>query len=88
MDERYGLIFAFLGDLPEAERPPILAVKEWGQEGWRCINLEYSWTANWERSMEAGLDPAHAEFVHTGMKFAGTDEEYVIPGNLDVRRQT
>ncbi len=86
--EKYGLVFAFLGDLPEAERPPLLEIAEWGREGWRCINLEYTWAANWERSMEAGLDPAHAEFVHTGMKFAGTDEEYSIPSTLKVERQT
>jgi phenylpropionate dioxygenase-like ring-hydroxylating dioxygenase large terminal subunit len=86
-DEKYGLVFAFLGDLPEAERPPLLAIPEWGREGWRCINLEYTWAANWERSIEAGLDPAHAEFVHTGMKFAGADEEYAIPSDLKVERQ-
>jgi phenylpropionate dioxygenase-like ring-hydroxylating dioxygenase large terminal subunit len=85
-EERYGLVFAFLGDLPEAERPPLLEVPEWGQDGWRCINLEYRWSANWERSIEAALDPAHAEFVHTGMKFAGSDEEYAIPDNLEILR--
>lgn len=84
--EKYGLVFAFLGDLPESERPPLMEIPEWGQEGWRCINLEYKWKANFERSIEAGLDPAHAEFVHTGMKFAGTDEEYVLPDRFDVRR--
>jgi phenylpropionate dioxygenase-like ring-hydroxylating dioxygenase large terminal subunit len=84
--EKYGLVFAFLGDLPEAERPPLMEVPEWGRDGWRCINLEYKWTANWERSVEAGLDPAHAEFVHTGMKFAGADEEYAIPSNLEVQK--
>ena len=26
--ERYGLVFCFLGDLPEDERPPIMAIKE------------------------------------------------------------
>ncbi len=82
-EERYGLVFAFLGDLPEGERPPLPEIPEWGQEGWRCINLEYSWKAGWERSIEAALDPAHAEFVHTGMKFAGADEEYQIPSDLD-----
>ena len=81
--ERYGLVFAFLGDLPDAERPPLPEIPEWGQEGWRCINLEYSWEAAWERSIEAALDPAHAEFVHSGMKFAGADEEYQIPSDLD-----
>jgi phenylpropionate dioxygenase-like ring-hydroxylating dioxygenase large terminal subunit len=80
-------VFAFLGDLPEAERPPLLEIPEWGQEGWRCINLEYSWKAGWERSIEAALDPAHAEYVHSGMKFAGSDEEYKIPSDLDHIRE-
>ena len=35
VQEKFGIIFAFLGDLPEAERPPIIPVPEWGQEGWR-----------------------------------------------------
>ena len=85
--EKYGLVFAFLGDLPEAERPPIVDIPEWGLDGWRCINLEYTWKANWERSVEAGLDPGHAEFVHSGMKFAGADEEYALPPLLKVERQ-
>ena len=29
VQEIYGLIFAFLGDLPEQERPPIIDVAEW-----------------------------------------------------------
>ena len=33
--ERYGLVFAFLGDLAEGERPPIMEIREWDQPGWR-----------------------------------------------------
>jgi len=63
--EKYGIVFAFLGDLPEAERPPLYEIEEYGQEGWRAnavkiIELE----AYYERSMENGLDPAHNAFVH------------------------
>ena len=43
--ERYGLIFAFLGDLPQAERPPILAIPEWGQEGWRTMTYRFAHAA-------------------------------------------
>ena len=32
VEERYGLIFVFLGDLPEEERPTILNIEEYGQE--------------------------------------------------------
>ncbi|MDP6436199.1 MAG: Rieske 2Fe-2S domain-containing protein, partial [Gammaproteobacteria bacterium] len=33
--ERYGIVFAFLGDLPEEERVPLFEIPEWGREGWR-----------------------------------------------------
>ena len=50
--ERYGLIFAFLGDLPEAERPPILECKEWGEEGWRPTRFVLDWDIDYKRSLE------------------------------------
>ncbi len=28
-------MFAFLGDLPEEERPPLVEVQEWADKGWR-----------------------------------------------------
>ena len=62
---RYGIVFAFLGDLPEAERPPLMEVAEWEQPGWRANELvTFDVNAYFERSMENGLDPAHNEFVH------------------------
>ena len=58
IQEKYGIVFAFLGDLPEEERPPLWEISEWGQDGWRAgkpavreINCYY------ERSVENGLDP-------------------------------
>jgi phenylpropionate dioxygenase-like ring-hydroxylating dioxygenase large terminal subunit len=64
VEERYGLIFAFLGDLPESERPPILDVPEWDAEGWTTLTMEYNWGAHYERVMENGIDATHAEFSH------------------------
>jgi len=64
VEERYGLVFVFLGDLPEAERPPILAVPEWEADGWTTITMEYHWRAHYERIMENGVDATHAEFSH------------------------
>jgi phenylpropionate dioxygenase-like ring-hydroxylating dioxygenase large terminal subunit len=63
--ERYGLIFAFLGDLPESERPPIMECKEYGQEGWRATTIVFDWDFDYKRSIENALDAAHNEFVHT-----------------------
>jgi phenylpropionate dioxygenase-like ring-hydroxylating dioxygenase large terminal subunit len=63
--ERYGIVFAFLGDLPEAERCPPCEVAEWGQPGWRANALVvFEVSTYFERSIENGLDPVHNEFVH------------------------
>jgi phenylpropionate dioxygenase-like ring-hydroxylating dioxygenase large terminal subunit len=63
-EERYGFIWVFLGDLPEAERPPIPLLPEFGQPGWRPIYGEFVWKANYRRVVENGLDFAHGPFVH------------------------
>ena len=71
VEERYGLVFCFLGDLPEAERPPILDIPEWDQEGWRTIPLVYVWQSNYERAVENSLDLLHVDFVHPGLGTEG-----------------
>jgi len=76
VQEKYGIVFAFLGDLPEEERPPLLEVEEYGQEGWRAnsiltIDIDYYY----ERSVENGIDPAHNEFVHPTHGFSGVNRE-------------
>jgi phenylpropionate dioxygenase-like ring-hydroxylating dioxygenase large terminal subunit len=56
--ERYGIVFAFLGDLPEIGRCPPPEVAEWGQPGWRDSGLVvFDVGAYYERSIENGLDP-------------------------------
>ncbi|MDJ0928733.1 MAG: aromatic ring-hydroxylating dioxygenase subunit alpha [Gammaproteobacteria bacterium] len=78
VEEKYGMVFAFLGDLSESERPPVLTVQEWEQEGWRSTLQHYAIVGNYERSVENGLDPAHNEFVHDTHGFQGENEEYKI----------
>jgi phenylpropionate dioxygenase-like ring-hydroxylating dioxygenase large terminal subunit len=63
--EKYGVIFAYMGDLPEAERPPEPVVEEFEQEGWRVTGpIVFEIEGYFERSVENGLDPFHNEFVH------------------------
>ncbi|TDJ44370.1 MAG: aromatic ring-hydroxylating dioxygenase subunit alpha [Gammaproteobacteria bacterium] len=64
VQERYGIVFAFLGDLPEEERPPLYEVPEYGDDGWKSQLYVFELACNYERSMENGLDPIHNEFVH------------------------
>jgi phenylpropionate dioxygenase-like ring-hydroxylating dioxygenase large terminal subunit len=64
VSERYGIVFAFLGDLSETERPAPYEVTEYGQPGWRAGLVTFDINAYFERSIENGLDPVHNEFVH------------------------
>ena len=65
VQEKYGIVFAFLGDLPEEERPPLHNIEEYGTEGWRANRIVvFEVNTFYERSIENGLDPSHNEFVH------------------------
>lgn len=63
-EERYGMIWVFLGDLPEEERPPIPPFPEYDDPKWRAITDEWTWKAEAARVIENGIDLAHASFVH------------------------
>lgn len=63
--EKYGIVFAFLGDLPAEERPPIYEIPEVDGDIWRFNDtVVFEINAYYERSVENGLDAAHNEFVH------------------------
>ena len=70
VEERYGIVFAFLGDLSEEERPPLYEIEEYNDPAWReheMIILEVG--CYYQRSMENGVDPVHNEFVHPAQGF-------------------
>ena len=75
VQEQYGIFFAFLGDLPEQERPPILPVEEHGTPEWRSTVITFDINYHYERSIENGLDPAHNEYVHTTHGYQGERED-------------
>ena len=79
VQERYGLVFAFLGDLPEEERPPIQTIIEWDDANWRPTMVNWEYEANLERAIENSLDPAHNEFVHPTHGFQGERDDYRVP---------
>lgn len=82
VQEKYGLVFAFLGDLPEAERPPILDIPEWHgaapDAGWRATIQKFEWDIDYKRSMENSLDPVHNDFVHTTHGASSDDAAYPL----------
>ena len=87
--ERYGMVFAFLGDLPDSERPPIMGIEEYGDdgpaEGWAATLQSFEWPFDYKRSMENGIDVAHNEYVHPTHGFSGERDDYEIGAlNIDV----
>jgi phenylpropionate dioxygenase-like ring-hydroxylating dioxygenase large terminal subunit len=75
VQEKYGIVFAFLGDLPEDQRPPIMPVDEHGTPEWRATVITFDINYHYERSIENGLDPAHNEYVHTTHGYQGERED-------------
>jgi phenylpropionate dioxygenase-like ring-hydroxylating dioxygenase large terminal subunit len=73
--ERYGLVFAFLGDLPEEERCPIMDIPEYRgakpDPGWAATIQHFDWDFNFQRSIENGIDGAHNEYVHPTHGYSG-----------------
>ena len=79
-EERYGLVFAFLGDLPEEERPPIMEIPEYGKDGWHTQRSGGDYTeGDYRRQLDNSLDPAHNEFVHPTHGFSGANDDYRTP---------
>ncbi len=74
--EKYGFIFAFLGDLPEAERPPLPNFPEFDDPQYKPLWGDYWWDVHYTRAVENGMDIAHAPFVHAG-SFGNPDEPEV-----------
>ncbi len=68
--ERYGMIWVFLGDLPEEERYPIPPFPEFDdRKNWRPIYTQFDWTGSADRVVENGIDIAHTAFVHPGFGY-------------------
>ena len=84
VQEKYGIVFAFLGDQAEEDRLPLYEIPEFGQDGWRANDVHvFEVDYYYERSMENGVDPAHNEFVHPTHGFSGKDPDYRI-GDFEV----
>lgn len=64
--EKYGMVWAFLGDLPEAERPSLPVLDHFDNPNYKIIRGDFHWDAHYDRVMENSLDIAHAPFVHAG----------------------
>ena len=83
-EERYGMIWVFLGDLPESERYPIPEFPEYDdRDNWRPVSLDFTWKGTVDRVVENGIDIAHTSFVHPGFGYPEMADKNKI---LDVER--
>ncbi|YAF97986.1 MAG: Rieske 2Fe-2S domain-containing protein [Nodularia sp. CChRGM 3473] len=62
--EKYGFVWLFYGDLPEAERPPLPTFPEYMVRAMRPVYDDGIDHANYARLMEANLDFTHVIAVH------------------------
>lgn len=67
VQEKYGLLWVFLGDMSEQERPTLPdSLSVYGDtENWRMCRLEREWNVNWVRLNENLVDTAHLYLVHS-----------------------
>jgi phenylpropionate dioxygenase-like ring-hydroxylating dioxygenase large terminal subunit len=75
--ERDGWIWAFLGDLPEAERPAVPEVPGLDLTGWRAVRGQWTWRAHYTRVVENAVDIAHTPFLHA--RSFGNPQAPVMP---------
>ena len=73
--ERYGMIWVFLGDVPEEERFPLPEFPEYDDPVWKRMNDEWHWKADAARIVENGIDIAHSSFVHPTFGMEATAQE-------------
>lgn len=64
VEERYGIVWVFMGDQPEEERIPLPEFPEFGDDKYRWMKTECTWEAEAARVLENGIDIAHTSFVH------------------------
>jgi phenylpropionate dioxygenase-like ring-hydroxylating dioxygenase large terminal subunit len=75
--EKYGWVWAYLGDTPEAERPQIPDLPYFDKAAdYKMTYGEFAWDAHYDRTLENSLDIAHAPFVHGG-SFGNREEPEV-----------
>jgi len=72
VEERYGMIWVFMGDLEKSKRYPIPPFPEFDDPKWKAVTCEFTWDASAERVVENGIDLAHASFVHPGFGYPET----------------
>jgi phthalate 4,5-dioxygenase oxygenase subunit len=73
LTERSGVLFAWLG---EGEPPPLPALDCFEAPATHTFAFKGLWHCNWLQSLEVGIDPAHASYLHRFFNDAPLDDAY------------
>jgi phenylpropionate dioxygenase-like ring-hydroxylating dioxygenase large terminal subunit len=69
--EKYGFVWLFYGDLPEAERPPIPPLPEFDDPTLHRSYLDFTVHTHYTRVLENSIDISHLPIVHANTFGAG-----------------
>lgn len=70
VEEKYGLLFVFLGDLQEDERPTVTDIMpEWDSGDWHKGVITRDKNVNFIRMCENYNDPCHVHYIHEFAKW-------------------
>ena len=85
VEERYGYVWVFLGNLPENERPelPDLLPEYGDEDNWRMTRNQRDWNVNWARLKENLADSSHLYLVHSFGKHLPEQTEVFIVEETD-----
>ncbi len=75
VQEKYGFVWLFWGNLPENQRPPLPSFPEVNNPALRSIQMEINCNAHYTRLLENFSDPAHSALVHANSFGSGMKEE-------------
>ena len=83
VQEKYGFVWLFLGDLPEAERPPIPPLPEFDDPTLHKSYLDFQVNTHYTRVLENSIDISHLPIVHAnsfgaGFKDNPTVDKYAV----------
>ncbi len=82
--ERYGWVYAFMGDLPEAERLPIADLPYIEDTAtYKAVRGDFDWKVHYARALENGIDAAHTPFVHGG-SFGNPEEPEIEDYTVEI----
>ena len=71
VQEKYGFVWLFVGNLPEAERPPIPPLPEFDDPTWHRCFLDFKVNTHYTRVLENSIDISHLPIVHANSFGAG-----------------